>query len=208
MALRGGFVSGFSVLGEAILIEKRLLRELVIETLGKTPNTQINTILNSVEELVVERNLFPTKEECEAKGVDYKWYGVKQLNKNDKALIVEITWDLVMERVITPYDTHSNYNFPFVSLTAFGQAYISEAAPHYYDADRYITFLQELAPSLDPVIAQYAHEGLNCYRRQLLFASAVMFGAAAEKTVLSLLEAIGKGINRFPIPWVTEAIFI
>jgi len=84
----------------------------------------------------------------------------------------------------------SNYNFPFVSLTSFGEAVISESTPPYYDADSYIVFLKTIVPSLDPVIEQYVFEGLNCFRRQLLFASAVMFGAAAEKLVLLLLEAI------------------
>lgn len=172
------------------MIMKRVLRELVIETLGKTPDTQINTILNQVEQLIVERDLFPTKEECEAKGIDYKYYAEKQLNRIDKATIAEIVWDLVMERVLTPDDKHSNFNFPFVSLTAFGKEYVKEASPHYYDADKYIGILKDLAPGLNPVIIQYAYEGLNCYRRLWLFASAVMFGAAAEITVLSLLEAI------------------
>ena len=40
------------------------------------------------------------------------------------------------------------------------------------------------------VIEQYAFEALNCFRRQLLFASAVILGAAAEKAMLVLLQAI------------------
>lgn len=174
------------------MIDKRMLRELVIESLGKKPNTQITSMQNDVESLFKERDLFPTKEECEAKDVDYKDYAIKQLNRIDRTTIAEIAWDLVMERVITPNDTQSTYNFPWISLTTFGKAYISEASPHYYDADGYITFLKNLAPNLDPVVAQYTHEGLNCYRRALLFASAVMFGAAAEKTILLLLEAISR----------------
>ena len=172
------------------MIEKQILRELVIETLQKTPHTQVNSIQNDVERLVVERNLFPTKEECETKGVDYKYYDANTLTRADKAMIAEITWDLIMERILTPGDEQSTHNFPFVSLTTYGEAYAKDASPHYYDADQYIAFLKEIAPGLDPIILQYAYEGLNCYRRRLLFASAVMFGAAAEITILSLLEVI------------------
>lgn len=172
------------------MIDKSTLRELVIETILKTPHTQLTSIQKDVERLVVERNLFPTKEECETKGVDYKYYAANTLTRADNVTIAEITWDLIIERVLTLGDEQSTHNFPWVSLTTYGKAYAKEASPHYYDADQYIAFLKEIAPGLDPIILQYAYEGLNCYRRRLLFASAVMFGAAAEITILSLLEAI------------------
>jgi hypothetical protein len=172
------------------MIEKSVLRELVIETLLKTPNTQVNSIQNDVERLVIQHNLFPTKEECEARGVDYKYYEANTLTREDKAIIAEIIWDLITERVLTPWDTQSTYNFPWVSLTTYGEEYIKGAAPYYYDTDKYITYLQSIAPGLNEAILQYTNEGVNCFKRNLLFASAVMFGAAAEITVLSLLEAI------------------
>ena len=172
------------------MIDKSTLRELVIETVLKTPHTQVNSIQNDVERLVKENNLFPTKEECEAKGQDYKYYAANTLPREDKAVIAEITWDLIMERVLTPGDEQSTHNFPFVSLTSFGEEYARGAAPHYYDADKYIAYLHSIAPDLNNAILQYANEGVNCFRRNLLFASAVMFGAAAEITVLSLLGAI------------------
>ncbi len=124
------------------MIEKSTLRELVVETLQKTPRTQVTSIQNAVEKLVTERNLFPTKEECEAKGVNYNDYATNSLSKADNAIIIEITWDLIMERVLTPGDEQSNYNFPLVSLTKFGEAYTKEASPHYYDANRYAAFLE------------------------------------------------------------------
>ncbi|GAH56760.1 unnamed protein product, partial [marine sediment metagenome] len=141
------------------------------------------------------RTLFPTKEECEAKGVDHKYYAANTLNRADKTIIVEIIWDLIMERVLTPGNEQSDASFPFVSLTTFGETYARDPSAQYYDADRYVAFLEQLAPDLNPIILQYAQEGINCYRRLLLFASAVMFGAAAEITVLSLLEAIRDATN-------------
>ena len=95
-----------------------------------------------------------------------------------------------MERVLTPGDEQSTHNLPFVSLTSYGEEYARGAAPHYYDADKYIAYLHSIAPDLNNAILQYANEGVNCFRRNLLFASAVMFGAAAEITALSLLGAI------------------
>ena len=45
-------------------------------------------------------------------------------------------------------------------------------------------------PNLDPIISQYVAEGLHCFSQRLFFAAAVMFGAAAEKAVLILLQSI------------------
>ncbi len=94
--------------------------------------------------------------------------------------------DLIIERVVTPGED----GLPFFRLTKFGQDYISQSAPHYYDPQGYMESLRNIVQNLDPIIEQYIFEGLNCYRRQLFFASAVMFGAAAEKAILLLVQAI------------------
>ena len=176
------------------MIEKRILRNLVLEVLKKTPKTQATSIINDVERLVREKDLFPSKEECQRLNVDYHYYEQEELNPIDKFNVVEVVWDLIIERIISPGQDQSNVNFPFVTLTSFGEAVISQSIPQYYDPDAYIGFLKSIAPSLDPVIEQYVFEGLNCFRRQLLFASAVMLGAAAEKAILLLLEAIAKSV--------------
>ena len=75
---------------------------------------------------------------------------------------------------------------------SFGKSVLSQSIPQFHDPDGYIGFLKSTIPTLDPIIEQYVFEGLNCFRRQLFFASAVMLGAAAEKAVLLLLEAIAK----------------
>jgi hypothetical protein len=177
------------------MIDKTILRSLVLEVFKKTPRTQATSIINDVERLVKERDLFPRKDECERLKVDYNDYQQKHLNPTDRFTILEVIWDMVSERIVTPGLDQSNVNFPFVSLTSFGEHVISQSTPHYYDPDGYIMFLKGIAPNLDPVIEQYVLEGVNCFRRQLLFASAVMLGAAAEKAVLILLEAIAKATN-------------
>lgn len=176
------------------MIEKQILRNLVLEVFKKTPQTQATSIINDVERLVREKDLFPSKEECQQLNVDYRYYEQKELNPIDKFKVLEVVWDLITERIITPGQDQSNVGFPFVSLTSFGQAVISQSIPQYYDPDAYIGFLKSIAPNLDPVIEQYVLEGLNCFRRQLLFASAVMLGAAAEKAILLLLEAVAKSL--------------
>ncbi len=172
------------------MIAKHILRALVLEVVNHEPQTQIVHATNDVERLVVERDLFPSSDECQRLGVDYHYYQEKQLNPIDKLTINEIIWDLLIERVVTPGFDASNPNLPFFRLTEFGKDYISQSAPHYYDPQGYMEFLKNIVQNLDPVIKQYIFESLNCYRRQLFFASAVMIGAAAEKAVLLLLQAI------------------
>ena len=77
------------------MIEKGLLRSLVIEVFRKTPTTQANSIINDVERLVKERDLFPSKEECQQLSVDYHYYEQKGLNPIDRFKIVEVIWDLI-----------------------------------------------------------------------------------------------------------------
>jgi hypothetical protein len=172
------------------MIEKHILRALVLEALSKTPQTQIVSITNDVEKLVAEHSLFPSADDCQRSGIDYKYYQHKTLNPTDKLTINEIIWDLILERIVTPGFDASNPNLPFFRLTKFGQDYISQSAPHYYDPQGYMEFLRNIVPNLDPVTEQYIFESLNCYRQRLFFASAVMIGAAAEKAILLLLQAI------------------
>jgi hypothetical protein len=144
-----------------------------------------------VERLVAERALFPSLDDCQRLGIDYKYYQQKNLHPIDRITINEVIWDLIIERVVTPGHSNSpDSQFPHFRLTKFGQDYISQSAPHYYDPQGYMEFLRNIVQNLDPVIEQYIFESLNCYRQQLFFASAVMIGAAAEKAILLLLQAI------------------
>ncbi len=177
------------------MIEKHILRALVLEVLSHTPKTQIVHATNDVGRLVVERDLFPSPDDCQRLGVDYHYYQEKQLNPIDRLTINEIIWDLILERVVTPGFDASNPNLPFFRLTEFGKDYISKSAPHYYDPQGYMEFLRNIVKNVDPVIEQYIFESLNCYRQQLFFASAVMIGAAAEKVILLLLQAITNSMS-------------
>lgn len=177
------------------MVEKRIFQSLVLEVLKKTPRTQATSIINDVERLVKERDLLPSREDCIQHDLDYHYYEQGELNPVDRFTILEVIWDLIAERILTPGIDQSNVNFPFVSLTSFGEHVLSQSAPHYHDPDGYIELLRNMAPNIDPVIEQYVYEGLNCFRRQLFFASAVMLGAASEKAVLVLLEAIAKSIS-------------
>ena len=146
------------------MIEKYLLRALVLEQLSRTPKTQIVTVINDVERLVAERGLFPSSDDCHRLGIDYKYYQHETLNPIDKLTINEVVWDLILERVVTLGADAPDSSFPHFRLTKFGQDYISQSAPHYYDPQGYMEILKNIVQNLDPVIEQYIFEGLNCFR--------------------------------------------
>lgn len=177
------------------MIEKRILRSLVLEILSREPETQVGHVINAVESLVKERNLFPSQEDCERLGKDYQNYKRKLLNPIDNLSISEIVRDLIQERVVTPGNNSADQDFPLFRLTKFGKDYISQTAPHFYDPQGYMEDLKKIVPSLDSVIEQYISESLSCYRQQFFFASAVMIGASLEKAILLLLQAIADSMS-------------
>lgn len=172
------------------MIDKNILRALILESLIREPKTQINHVINAVGTLVTERELFPSEEDCQRLGVDFRPYREKQLSPEDNLTINEIIWDLILEHVLAPGENQASQGFPFFRLTKFGQDYISQEAPHYHDPQGYLELLRSVVHNLDSVIEQYIYESLNCYKQQLFFASAVMVGAASEKAILLLLQAI------------------
>ena len=172
------------------MIEKHILRALVLEVVNHEPQTQVAHVISGVERFVIERDLFPSLEDCQRLDIDYHYYQDKQLNPIDTYTIGEIIWDLILEHVLIPVGGSPDIGYPQLRLTEFGHDYISQSTPHYYDPQGYMKSLKDIVQNLDPVIKQYIFESLNCYRRQLFFASAVMIGAAAEKAVLLLLQAI------------------
>ena len=177
------------------MIEKHILRRLVLEALNNTPQTQVVSIINDVERLVEKYNLFPSLEDCQRLNIKYRYYEAKTLHPIDQVKINEIIWDFSTERVITPGIDANNVNLPHLRLTKFGQDFISKSAPHYYDPQGYLESLRNIAQILDPVVEQYIYESVICFRRQLFFASAVMIGAAAENAILLLLQAITNSIS-------------
>lgn len=172
------------------MIRKHILRTLVLEAVNREPQTQVNHVVDLVEHMVTEHSLFPNMDDCERQNIDYHFYADKKLHPDDKITISEVIWELILEHVITPVGGSPDIGYPQLRITKFGQDYISHSGPHYHDPESYLEFLKNLVNDLDPVIEQYVFESLNCYRQQLFFASAVMIGAAAEKAILLLLQAI------------------
>jgi len=164
------------------MLDKQILRSLIFEVFKKEPDTQVVSLINAIERLAKQQDLLNSP--------------LFLLSNEDKKQIIEICWDLITERILTPGTLQSSdRSWPFLHATPFGNTIIGESLPHYYDPDAYIKCLKSNVQGLDNVIEQYIFEGVNCFKRQLFFASAVMLGASAEKAVLLLLESMGKYVN-------------
>lgn len=172
------------------MIEYRVLKSLVLEVLKKTSQLQYGDIEREVERLAIQNKVFPTKEECLQRKINYSYYEGGRLNPADILNINQIVWDLIVDRILTMGTNTANPEWPWLRLTEFGQAVVNQTIPKYYDPEEYGLILDSISPKIDSIIKQYAIEGLNCFQHRLYFASAVMFGAVAEKAVLLLLESI------------------
>lgn len=103
----------------------------------------------------------------------------------------KIFWDLIIERLATfgSRNGQADARFPFVYLTPLGEQ-VLEAQEPLHDPAGYLEGIRGRLPNLDPVIAQYLLEAVHALQANLLFGSAVLCGAAAERAILHLLEAI------------------
>jgi hypothetical protein len=109
----------------------------------------------------------------------------------ERIQIKRILWDLSVERIISwGTATDSEAEWPFFHVTPFGREYLERMGPHFLDPDGYLRYLAVLVPQVDSIVLQYAQESARAFRAQLWFASAVMLGAASERVILLLLEAI------------------
>lgn len=80
-------------------------------------------------------------------------------------------------------------------MTAVGQQWLTHKEPIPEDRDGYIRALIEYAPNIDHIVLQYVREALVTFDRDALFASAVMVGAASEKTLYLLLDGLHAAVH-------------
>lgn len=80
-------------------------------------------------------------------------------------------------------------------VTETGAAWAAGGDPAPEDSQGFLGALGSMVPTLDPVIKQYVQEALIAYDRQAFFAAAVMIGAASEKAVYLLMDALAMAVT-------------
>lgn len=115
-------------------------------------------------------------------------------------LLVESYQYLLTQGVIIPNTSPPNYPNPnFYRLTDYGREWIKTPEPIPEDLHGFLNHLKELIPNINPVIEQYTAESLKTFERGAFFASAVMIGAASEKAIYMLIEALGDAVQNTQI---------
>jgi len=86
--------------------------------------------------------------------------------------------------------TPNSPNLNWFRATERGKQWSLFAGPAIEDSDEFLAALNALIPTLDAVVKQYMVEAVETYNRRVWFASAVMVGAASEKVVYMLADAL------------------
>ena len=112
-------------------------------------------------------------------------------------LIVEAFHYLLHNGLITPAPQKPNFpsNSNEFIVTERGKQWANGGTPVPEDASQYMDVLGSLVPNLNTVIRQYVEESLVAYQRQAYFAAAVMVGAASEKAIYLLGDALLQSIK-------------
>lgn len=133
-------------------------------------------------------------------------------DKKLEALIVECYTFLIIQGIIIPEPVTPRFGssdaWGSFRITEYGEKWASsEEEPIPEDMNGFIKFLEDNIPGIDDVVIQYVSEALNTFSGRYFFASAVMLGAAAEKIIYLLAEAIKMSASQMKlVKKITEAL--
>ncbi len=172
---------------DAMPIDKPFVEKLVLEFILNYVKDMRKTepalfkrrrVIAVLKDRISEGELIPLKE------LPTVWKSVL------RRLVMEVLWDLIIQRVIDVGLNGGEPNLNVFTVTAYGETVLTQPQPSHYDPKGYIDLIQSFSRDVDKTIIEYVEEGLACMRTGTVFAAAVMFGAAAEKAVLLFIEAL------------------
>ena len=121
--------------------------------------------------------------------------GSQYLNEQEKNLVREIVWSLIVQGILIPGLNDSNQGWPFLSLTEYGQQCVQEDRILPHDPDGYLRDFHRDVPNADSTVVAYLTESLQCYVHGLNRAAAIMLGGASEQAVLLMIEGYTDSIT-------------
>ena len=101
----------------------------------------------------------------------------------------EILRQLINQGILVQGLDSSNPQWPFLSLTEWGEEYVRGGGADVYDPDGYLAAVGETHP-LDDVERRYLSQAAAAFRADPADATAVMLGGASEHLLVTLAEAI------------------
>ena len=124
--------------------------------------------------------------------------GRQFLDEDDKTLILEVIWSLIVQGILVPGLNDANQGWPFLRLTEYGRQCVKQGYILPHDPDGYLKEFRTAIPNADSVIMEYLTEALQCYIHGLNRAAAVMLGGASEQSILLLFESTANSIADSP----------
>lgn len=121
--------------------------------------------------------------------------GSQFLTEQEKNLVREIVWSLIVQGILIPGLNDSNQGWPFLSLTEYGRRCVQEDRILPHDPDGYLRDFHRDVPNADSTVVAYLTESLQCYVHGLNRAAAIMLGGASEQTVLLMIESYSDSIT-------------
>lgn len=168
-------------------MDRELLRHLLFDYL-KTPssNDQLSGIYSGVATKAVDGGYIDRPANY-VPGAGYLTAEI--LPESDRLTLQELTWELIIQGVITPGADWANPNLPFFRVTEYGQRCLAESTilPHDYGA--YLDNIKQVTQNTDPTFLLYLTESVEAFNKALYISCTVNLGIASEQLTLLLVEA-------------------
>jgi hypothetical protein len=110
----------------------------------------------------------------------------------------EVTWEFLIQGILTPGFNITNRGFPYTKLTDFGKSVVEQERPTPYDPNSFIDSIkskQKLCVSSTTI--SYLEEALNCFNHNCFISSVLILGVASESVFIGLCDVIGKSSQRY-----------
>ena len=174
-------------------ITKGMILRSMKEILKKFEHSTIHTLISYTLRDMVEAEMVdpPPRNEYNS-----YFYHLNKKNPYLEDLLIECYSHLMIHGIIrTVPDSTNFYTMSGIlnnyKLTEYGKKWIStDKEPIPEDINGYIKYLTNEIKNIDKIIIQYLSEALNTFHERHFFASAVMLGAASEKLIYLLAEAM------------------
>lgn len=149
-------------------------------------NNEFQRLLNSVGMIVATAQSRNVDEITQRHGY---WGGLQVLAEQEKALIVNVVWSLVIQGILVPGSSDGKYGWPNLHLTEYGKQCIEEDRVLPHDPDGFLQDFHRELPNADSTVVEYLTESLQCFIHGLHRSAAVMLGGASEQAVLLLIDS-------------------
>lgn len=103
--------------------------------------------------------------------------------------LLELVHELIVSNVVMTGMNAHNTGWPWLAVTTHGAQLLAQEGPPVYDYEGFIRDIKGRVPNLDPITERYLSESLQAYQRNLFYASMVMLGIAAERSVRVLIDS-------------------